>query len=95
MDESEKSALLAKAKRLEERMLFVKAAEAYLKAEMEDEAAAAYEKGSAFEKAAGLFAKIGKNDDAKRCRKKMEAAATGTTWQDLQAEFQQDKGNPY
>jgi len=95
MEESEKTALLAKAKRLEEKMLFVKAAEIYLKAEMREEAAFAYEKASAFDKAADLFSKLGKSEDAERCRKKRDAAATGRTWQDLQAEFQQDKGNPY
>jgi hypothetical protein len=95
MEESEKAALLAKAKRLEEKMLFVKAAEVYLKLEMGEQAASAYEKGSAFDKAADLFAKLGKNEDAERCRKKRDAAATGQTWQDLQKEFQQDKGNPY
>ncbi len=95
MEETEKDALVAKAKRLEEKMLFVRAAEIYLKLEMKPEAAAAYEKGSAFEKAADLFAKLGKKEDAERCRKKRDAASTGTTWQDMQAEFQQDKGNPY
>ncbi len=95
MEETERQALLAKARRLEEKMLFVKAAENYIKLEMKLEAAGAYEKGGAFDKAAGLFEKIGKRDDAERCKKKRDAASSGTTWQDLQAEFQQDKGNPY
>lgn len=95
MEETEKAALLAKAKRLEEKMLFVKAAEVYLRLEMHEQAAFSYEKGSAFEKAADLFTKLGKKEDAERCRKKRDASATGATWQDVQAEFQQDKGNPY
>ncbi|MEM2138132.1 MAG: hypothetical protein QW568_03525 [Candidatus Anstonellaceae archaeon] len=95
MEESEKQALVAKAERLEKKMLFVKAADIYLKLEMWERAASAYEKASAFGKAADLFSKLGKNEDAERCRKKRDAAATGQTWQDLQAEFQQDKGNPY
>ena len=93
--QSEKQLLLAKAKRLEDKMLFVRAAETYLKLGMNTEAAGAYEKGSAFEKAAELFTKLGKKEDAGRCIKKRDAASTGTTWQDMQAEFQQDKGNPY
>ena len=95
MDDSEKSALLARAKRLEGKMLFVKAAEIYLELGMRAEAAAAYEKGSAFDKAAEQFVKLGKKEDAARCRKKRDENSTGGTWQDLQAEFQKDAGNPY
>ena len=95
MEETERTELLAKAKRLEGKLLLVKAAETYLKIEMKPEAAAAYERGGAFEKAADLFAKLGKKEDADRCRKKLEAARSGRTWADEQAEFQQDKGNPY
>jgi hypothetical protein len=95
MEEGEKAKLLARASRLEAKMLFVKAAEAYLSLSMEAEAAAAYEKGGDYSRAAGLFAKLGKEGDAARCRKKRDEGATGSTWQDLQAEFQQDKGNPY
>ena len=38
---------------------------------------------------------LGKKDDAARCRKKRDADSTGGTWQDIQAEFQKDAGNPY
>jgi len=95
MEEAEKQELVARAKRLEEKSLFVKAAEAYLKAGMGAEAAAAYEKGGAFSLAATLFKKLGKLSDSKRCEAKRDAASTGQTWQDLQAEFQKDSGNPY
>ena len=32
-----------------------------------------------------------------RCKEKREKSSSdaGKTWQDLQSEFQQDKGNPY
>ena len=33
--------------------------------------------------------------DVMRCRKLRDAASTGGTWQDIQAEFQKDAGNPY
>lgn len=95
MDENEKAALVAKAKRLEGKMLFVKAAEIYISLSMKEEAAAAYEKGSAFDKAAGIFDELGKAEDAARCRKLRDANSTGGTWQDLQSEFQKDAGNPY
>ena len=95
MDEEEKQKLLARAKRLEEKMLFVKAAEIYVSLSMEKEAAIAYEKGSAFDKAEPIFLKLGKKADAERCKLKKEAAATGRSWLDMQAEFQQDAGNPY
>jgi len=95
MDDEEKAKLLARARRLEEKMLFVKAAEAYLSLSMNAEAACAFERGSAYDEAAGLFEKLGKAEDAARCRKLRDANATGSTWQDMQAEFQQDKGNPY
>ena len=95
MDETEKTKLLARAKRLEEKMLFVKAAEIYLSLSMEAEAAVAYEKGSDYTRAADLFTKLGKAEDAARCRKNRDAASTGGTWQDIQAEFQKDAGNPY
>lgn len=95
MDDAERRALLAKAARLEGRMLFVKAAEIYLSLAMKSEAAAAYEKAGAFDKAADLYAKLGKKEDAERCRAKRDDARSGKTWADEQAEFQQDKGNPY
>ena len=95
MDGPEKAALLAKAKRLEEKLLYVKAADAYLQLGMQPEAASALEKGGAFDKAAGLFSSIGRKEDAARCMAKRDAAATGQTWQDLQSEFQKDSGNPY
>jgi len=95
MDETEKTKLLARAKRLEEKMLFVKAAEIYLSLSMEAEAAEAYEKGSDYSHAASLFDKLGKKADAARCRKNRDAASTGGTWQDIQPEFQKDAGNPY
>lgn len=95
MEESERAELLARAKRLEEKLLYVRAAEAYLKLEMKGEAASAYEKGGAFEKAADIFEKIGRKEDAERCRSRLETARSGRTWADEQADFQQDKGNPY
>ncbi|VVC00014.1 Uncharacterised protein [uncultured archaeon] len=95
MDDNEKSAMAAKAARLEDKMLFVKAAELYAKLSMPEKAAAAYEKGSAFDKAAELFDRLGKKEDAARCRAKRDAASTGQTWQDMQSEFQKDSGNPY
>ncbi len=95
MDDEEKAKLLARAKRLEEKTLFVKAAEIYLSLSMEKEAAGTFEKGSDYTRAASLFEKLGKKDDAARCRKKRDADSTGGTWQDIQAEFQKDAGNPY
>lgn len=95
MDDEEKAKLLARAKRLEEKLLFVKASDAYLQLGMQSEAAFALEKGGAFDRAAELFSKIGKKEDAVRCRAKRDAASTGQTWQDLQSEFQHDSGNPY
>lgn len=95
MDEEEKAKQLSRAKRLEEKMLFVKAAEIYLSFSMEAEAAGAFERGSAYDKAASLFDKLGKIEDAARCRKLRDANSTGGTWQDIQAEFQKDAGNPY
>ena len=95
MDEEEKAKLLARAKRLEEKMLFVKAADAYLQLSMQDEAATALERGGDYSRAAELYTKLGKKGDAERCRKLRDANSTGNTWQSMQAEFQQDKGNPY
>ncbi len=95
MDDEEKAKQLARAKRLEGKMLFVKAAEIYLSLSMEAEAASAFERGSDYSRAALLFDKLGKNEDAARCRKLRDAASTGGTWQDIQAEFQKDAGNPY
>ena len=95
MDDEEKTKQLARAKRLEDKMLFVKAAEIYLSLSMEAEAAAAFERGSDYSRAASLFEKLGKADDAARCKKLRDAASTGGTWQDMQAEFQKDAGNPY
>ena len=94
MDETGKAELLAKAKRLEGKYLFVKAGEVYLSLSMVAEAAAAFEKGSDYSHAAALFDKLGKKADAERCRKLRDANSTGATWQDLQSEFQQDAGNP-
>jgi hypothetical protein len=95
MDDSEREKLLARAKRLEGKMLFVKAGEAYLALLMEAEAAGAFERGGDYGRAAALFEKLGKPEDASRCRKLRDENSTGSTWQDEQAKFQQDKGNPY
>lgn len=95
MEETEKQELAAKAKRLEGRQMFVKAAEIYAQLGMDGEAAKAYESAGAFDKAIALFEKMGKKEDAKRCRKKRDEASSGQTWQDMQADFQQDSGNPY
>ena len=95
MDEALIAELLAKAVRLEGKMLFVKAADVYLSLEMREKAAEAYEEAGAYDKAIALFEKLGKKGDADRCRSRQEAARSGRTWADEQAEFQQDKGNPY
>ncbi len=95
MDEQEKQQLIEKARRLEGKQLFVRAAETYLKIGMDPEAAAAFEKCGAYDKAEGLYKKLGRGKDAERCAKKRGESMSGTTWQDLQSEFQQDKGNPY
>ncbi|MCX8195341.1 MAG: hypothetical protein N3G22_04530 [Candidatus Micrarchaeota archaeon] len=97
MEESEKQALIARAAKLESRQLFVKAAEIYIKAGAELEAASAYEKAMAYDKAELLYRKLGKNEEAERCRQKREQARSeaSKSWLDLQAEFQKDKGNPY
>ncbi|HIH18460.1 TPA: hypothetical protein HA225_00625 [Candidatus Micrarchaeota archaeon] len=97
MGDQEIGRLLARAKSLESKQLFVKAADYYIKAGMEYEAAAAFEKAAAYGKAEALFRKLGKDDDAMRCKEKREKSSSdaGKTWQDLQSEFQQDKGNPY
>jgi len=95
MDEEEKQKLLARAARLEGKMLFVKAAEIYLSLALEKQAAQAFEKGSDYTRAAALFEKLGMKEDAARLRKMRDANSTGGTWQDIQAEFQKDAGNPY
>jgi hypothetical protein len=86
--------LLERAKRLESKQLFVKAAEFYLQAGKEDMAASAYEKGGAFSDAEALFSKLGMIEDAARCKKAREEAQNPTTWDDLHAQFQAEKGNP-
>ncbi len=95
MEDGEKAALAEKAKRLEGRQLYVKAAEAYFEAGMKEEAANAYETGGAYLKAEELYEKIGRPKDAARCKKKREDAANQPTWSDMHAEFQADRGNPY
>ena len=97
MDEQDKQLLVEKAKRLESKQLFVKAADYFLKADMESEAASAYEKAMAYGKAEALFKKLGKAEDAARCKGKREKSSSdaGKSWLDLQSEFQKDKGNPY
>lgn len=95
MEDGEKAALVAKAKRLEEKQLYVKAAEIYASIGMGQEAAGAFEAAGSLGRAIALYEKLGKADDAARCRKKRDEASSGQTWQDLQAEFQKDRGNPY
>lgn len=95
MEETEKRELLAKAQRLEGKMLYVKAGDIYLQIGIREKAAAAYENGGAFDKAVMQFEKLGRKEDADRCKSKLDAARSGKTWADEQAEFQQDKGNPY
>ncbi|MCX8197526.1 MAG: hypothetical protein N3G80_04420 [Candidatus Micrarchaeota archaeon] len=94
MPSGDKANLMAKAALLEKKQLFIRAAEIYLSCGMEQEAACAYEKGGSFEKAAKIYEKLGKTEEAKRCRLKLEAQLSGQSWQDLQAEFQKEKGNP-
>jgi hypothetical protein len=91
----DKDKAIARAKRLEEKMLFVKAAEAYLSVSMKEEAAKAYERGGAYDKAIELFGALGKKEEAERCRKKRDESSTGKTWMDMQSDFQHDAGNPY
>ena len=95
MEADEQAQLLAKAERLEGRKLFVKAAEVYQKVGMNDKAAKAYEDGGAFEPAAALYEKIGQPEAAARCRKALEDSKSQPTWDDLQADFQADRGNPF
>lgn len=94
MEQSERGELLAKAKRLEGKLLFVKAGDIYLAIQMKEDAASAYERGSAFDKAIAVFRELGRPKDAKRCEEKRAAGSTGQTWQDLHSEFQRDNGNP-
>jgi hypothetical protein len=94
MDEAERQKLAEKAKRLEEKMLFVKAGEVYLSLSMQPEAAGAFEKGGDYTRAAALFRQLGREEDARRCEEKRDGAS-GKSWLELQSEFQQDKGNPY
>lgn len=94
MDE-EQQKLLARAKSLEGKMLYVKAAEIYLKLDMNEPAAIAYEKCSAYDKAEVLYKKAGKTEAAERCKKKRDEASSGKTWLDMQSDFQKDAGNPY
>jgi len=93
--EDEKQKFVLRASALEKRQLFVKAAELYLQAGEEGKAAGAYEAGCAYDKAIGLFKKMGKEKDIARCEKKRDAASTGGSWLDMQSEFQKDAGNPY
>ena len=95
MEEPEKNELLARAKRLEAKLLYGKAGEIYLSLGMEEQAAKAYETAGLFDKAILLYKKLGKKEDIARCVKKRDAGLTGSTFQSVQAEFQQDKGNPY
>jgi hypothetical protein len=95
MEETEKQELVAKAKRLEGKQMFVKAAEIYATLGMDADAAKAFESAAAYDKAIALYLKIGKKADAERCRKKRDEASSGQTWQDMQADFQHDSGNPY
>lgn len=95
MDAKDKEKLLARAEKLEAKLLFVKAAEIYLSLSMEQKAAVAFEKGGDYSKAAEIFEKLGFKSDAERCRRLRDSSASATTWYDLQAEFQKDKGNPY
>lgn len=95
MEEAEKQELLAKAKRLEGKQMLVKAAEIYATLGMEADAARAFEAAASFDKAIALYLKMGKPEDAARCRKKRDEASTGQTWQDMQSDFQHDSGNPY
>ena len=95
MEESERQALAQRAASLEKKQLYVKAAEVYLKAGMGQDAARALETCGAYERAEKLFRELGMAQDADRCAKKRDSVSSGQTWMDLQAEFQQDKGNPY
>ncbi len=89
-----KDELIAKAKRLEGKLLYVKAAGIYAKLGMDKEAGQAFETASDFTHAIEHFKKAGCKDDVKRCEGKMGASNNGKTWQDLQKEFQDEAGNP-
>ena len=94
--EEEKQKQLERAKRLEQKLLFVKAAEVYLSIGMKSEAAAAFERVNAFDRAIELYTELGKTDEVARCKKKREESSVGgQTWDDVQADFQSDRGNPY
>ncbi len=97
MDEKEltKDELIAKAKRLESKLLYVKAALIYAKLGMDKEAGFAYETASDYAKAIGHFKKANCKEDVKRCEEKISGTNNGKTWQDLQKEFQVEAGNPY
>lgn len=94
MEESEKQALISRAKKCEGKQLFVKAAEYYIEAGMESEAAFAYEKAAAYLKAEEIYGRLGRAEDAARCKKLREETTNQPTWADLQADFQKDRGNP-
>ena len=81
---------IAKAKRLAEKQLFVKAAQIYQKLGMEDEAAFNYETGGDYDMAIGIYHKLGKEEDVKRCEEKKNASAQTETWDDMHAKFQAD-----
>lgn len=87
---SERDALLQKARRLEGKKLFVKAAEVYKKIGNADKAAGALEQGGAYEDAAVLFDSLGRHEDAARCRKSLEEAKNPKTWSEMQADFVSD-----
>gem|GEM_PF-1075879 len=96
MPDSEKKELAAKAKRLEKKQLFVKAAEIYLKVGDKEKAASAYESACDYKKAEAIFMELGCESDAARCRdKRINSISDGSTWETLQKKYQDEAGNPY
>lgn len=88
-------AMIQKAKKYEQKQMYVKAAEIYYAEGMKKEAAGMYEKAGAYLKAEEIYEKLGMKADAERCKKAREDAVNQPTWSDLQADFQADRGNPY
>ncbi|MFA5105552.1 MAG: hypothetical protein WC506_01190 [Candidatus Micrarchaeia archaeon] len=94
-EEPTREQLIAKAKRLESKLLYAKSGDIYAKLGMDKEAGQAYETAGDLKRAIEYFKKAGCGEDVKRCEQNLKEKASGKTWQDLQKEFQDEAGNPY